>query len=200
MHLDPDVGIFGAVDALTVDAWESIAKTIGPGGFCGLLRPSVGPVPHGWLEVYRSPLLQMVTDDVAFDRPGADIVELGPRDVPEMIRLVEVTTPAPFAGRTPELGRYVGVREEGRLIAMGGERLKLPGLVEISAICTHPDHRSRGLATSIVSSLVRSIHARGSAPFLHVEESNQNAARLYRALGFSVRTQMEVVFAQYATT
>ena len=71
-------------------------------------------------------------------------------NVAAMLALVELTQPGPFAPRTIELGRYLGVHDNGQLVAMAGERCRLPGYREVSAVCTHPDARGRGLADRLL--------------------------------------------------
>ena len=66
---------------------------------------------------------------------------------------------------------------------MAGERLRLDGYTEISAVCTDPAFRGRGYAKALVRSLVSKAHAEGCTPFLHVK--GEIAAKgLYEALGF----------------
>jgi predicted GNAT family acetyltransferase len=117
---------------------------------------------------------------------------LTPADVPEMMQLVELTKPGPFLPRTIELGSYIGIRSDGRLIAMAGERMRFPGFTEISAVCTHPDRRGRGHSTSLVHIMMRAILDRGETPFLHVFKENTRAAALYDKLGFVRRRSLAV--------
>jgi predicted GNAT family acetyltransferase len=112
-------------------------------------------------------------------------ITLGPADLEEMIALVELTQPGPFARRTPEMGRYIGIRDGGRLVAMAGERMHLDGYTEVSAVCTHPDHRGRGYARMLVSEIGRGIVERGETPFLHVYATNAVAIATYEKLGFA---------------
>jgi predicted GNAT family acetyltransferase len=117
---------------------------------------------------------------------------LGAADAEEMLALVARTQPGPFEPRTHELGTYLGVRRDGALIAMAGERLHPPGYTEISAVCTDAAYRGQGWATVLVRAVAHNIRERGETPFLHVAKTNVNAARLYDALGFELRR--EVVF------
>jgi predicted GNAT family acetyltransferase len=118
--------------------------------------------------------------------------------VPEILDLVERTKPGPFAKRTIEMGRYLGIRREGRLIAMAGERLRPPGWTEVSAVCTDPDFRGQGLAARLTLAVAAGILERGELPFLHAAATNTNAIRLYEGLGFEIAHH--VVFAAFKRT
>ena len=108
----------------------------------------------------------MVAEAVAA-APDPEAVRLGAADVPEMLALIEQTNPGPFLPRTVEMGTYLGIRRQGRLIAMAGERLHPPGFTEISAVCTDAAFRGEGLATRLVLAVAHGIRARGETPFLH---------------------------------
>ena len=110
--------------------------------------------------------------------------------------LVARTKPGPFFSRTFELGRYIGVRDGGRLVAMAGERLRCPGLTELSAVCTDESHRGRGIASLLVADLVANIRARGDTPFLHAAADNVGAIHLYETLGFRTRAPIDAVLAR----
>ena len=107
-------------------------------------------------------------------------------DVPQMLALTALTRPGPFAKRTIEFGNYVGIFEDEKLIAMGGERLKVPGHTEVSAICTHPDHQGRQLGTRILHHVSKNIHDRGETPFLHTKTDNTPALKVYEKLGYRI--------------
>jgi predicted GNAT family acetyltransferase len=109
-----------------------------------------------------------------------------------MLDLATLTKPGPFGPRTHELGAYLGIRVEGKLVAMAGERLKVPGYTEVSAVCTHPEYAGKGYARSLMSEVMRRIRSRGEIAFLHVRQSNTRAVALYERLGF--RTRMVVQF------
>lgn len=197
----PKVTLFGALpDDVGPANWQALADLTGAGGTAVLFRDEVDP-PAGWNEVMRRTCLQMMApsarragSSAVAEAAGAadEIVELGVADVDEMAALVKLTNPGPFARRTVELGRYLGVRRQGALVAMAGERFRIPGHTEISAVCTHPDHRGSGLAAALVDSLVNGIAARGDLAFLHVVDDNTAAIALYRALGFTTRREVVV--------
>ena len=115
------------------------------------------------------------------------VIELSVADSAEMIELTTLTKPGPFSTRTHELGTYLGIRHAGKLVAMAGERLKVPGFTEVSAVCTYPKHTGHGYARILMSEVMRRIRGRGETPFLHVREDNVRAIALYGRLGFAVR-------------
>jgi predicted GNAT family acetyltransferase len=77
-------------------------------------------------------------------------------------------------------------------VAMAGERFRAEPLVEISAVCTHPDHQGRGLARRLIERLLRTQRALGQTPFLHVMQHNTAAVRLYERMGFVTRQALAV--------
>ncbi|MFF1560657.1 GNAT family N-acetyltransferase [Streptomyces sp. NPDC058279] len=181
----PDVSPFAALaDPTDPDSWADLHRLVGDGGtaaLAGVLSP-----PDGWETVGSVPGVQLVDTSLRAE-PAPEAVRLGPRDVPEILGLIDLTKPGPFLPRTVELGTYLGIRHRGRLIAMAGERLRPPGWTEISAVCTHPDHRGRGLATRLVRAVAAGIRERGDVPFLHTAASNTTAIRLYESIGFTLR-------------
>ncbi|MEU6476869.1 GNAT family N-acetyltransferase [Streptomyces sp. NPDC047017] len=165
--------------------WADLAALTGPGAEIPL--PGFrGRVPDDWEVTARVEGVQLV-DDTLPAAPDPEAVRLGPADVPEMLALVARTQPGPFLPRTIELGTYLGIRREGVLVAMAGERLRPPGWTEISAVCTDPGHRGHGLASRLVLAVAHGIRARGETPFLHTGAGNTNAIRLYESLGFRLR-------------
>ncbi len=191
-----EVSIFSAVDRLDQAGWAALAELVGRGGVAILSRDAVPATPTGWTEVYRGTAMQLVAGEIPAT-PAVELTKLSPADVPEMIELVQTTVPGPFLSRTIELGSYLGVRRGGRLVAMAGERMQVPGYTEISAVCTHPSAQRQGLAAALTLALANQIRARGDEAFLHVIEDNTGALRLYRALGFELRRPAEAVAATF---
>lgn len=175
----------------------SLARPLPQGRMAGLFLDAPPAFPSGWTVVHETRLNQMVWNVPAAEREqgmASAVAELQPGIEPlnvshvhEMLSLAEMTRPGPFGPRTPELGTYLGIRHAGQLVAMAGERLRFPGYTEVSAVCTHPEHRGRGYAGSLVSELVHKITKRGEIPFLHVAAENFGAIRLYEQLGFRMR-------------
>ncbi|AEN08284.1 MULTISPECIES: GNAT family N-acetyltransferase [unclassified Streptomyces] len=182
----PDITPWAALpDAPGAEDWADAAALAGPGGGV-TLTAFREPPPAGWEIVFHADGVQMV-DDGMDTGPDAEAVLLGPRDVPDMLELVARTRPGPFLPGTVELGTYLGVRREGVLVAMAGERLHPPGWTEISGVCTDESVRGQGLATRLIRAVAHGIRERGETPFLHAASSNTGAVRLYESLGFRLR-------------
>lgn len=166
--------------------WDALAELVGPSAEVGL---SGGPseVPAGWEVVGEGAGVQLVETAALKPRPDDEAIVLGATDVPEMLALVERNQPGPFRPRTYELGRYVGIRREGRLVAMAGERLHPEGWTEISAVATDAEHRRQGLASRLVLDVAYHIHARGDRALLHAAAGNVTAIAGYEKLGFALR-------------
>ena len=172
--------------------WVAAAELLGAGGGGALILPD-GGVPASWQLWREYPCLQMVGPGRAHEPdPDPETVILGPADVPEMLDLVARTEPGPFLPRTIELGTYLGIRHDGALVAMAGERMHPAGYTEVSAVCTDPAHRGRGLAVRVMRAVMAGISARGERPFLHVMTTNASAIRVYEHLGFEVRRAVSV--------
>ncbi len=90
------------------------------------------------------------------------------------------------------MGDYLGIFDGRRLVAMAGRRMHVPGFIEVSAVCTHPDYQGRGYAKALVSSVAAGIAAGGDTPFLHVRQTNTVAIATYERLGFATRRVMSI--------
>jgi ribosomal protein S18 acetylase RimI-like enzyme len=175
----------GLADPDDPRAWADLAALAGPGN--EVFVACMPDPPEGWEVVAGAQGVQMLGTSLRAE-PAAEAVPLGPGDIPEMLELVSLTEPGPFAPRTAELGLYLGIHHEGRLIAMAGERLRAPGWTEISAVCTHPAHRGKGLAGRLIRAVAVGIRERGEMPYLHAAAANTGAIRLYESLGFTLRS------------
>ena len=166
--------------------WDALADLVGSGADIGLAGTDELP-PAGWEILGRGDGVQLVQTDALQPRPFAEAVELGSDDVPEMLALVERNEPGPFRPRTFELGRYIGIRRDGCLIAMAGERLHPEGWTEISAVATDVEYRGQGLASRLVLDVAFHIQERGDRALLHAAATNVGAIGVYERLGFVLR-------------
>ena len=182
-----DVSPFAGVrDWSDPGVWDAIVRLVGSGA--PFPAPPEGvELPAGWQPLLRLEGVQLVETDRLAPRPETEAVVLGAADVPDMLALVERTRPGPFLRRTHELGRYVGVRRGGRLVAMAGERLQPAGWTEISAVCTDVEHRGQGLASRLVLDVASHARERGDRVLLHAAADNHAAVAVYERLGFALR-------------
>lgn len=185
-----DVSPFAAVRSWDdPGVWDAVIELVGydaesPG------PPESVALPPGWVRGEPFQGVQLVETERLHGRPYDEAVLLGAADVPEMLDLVARAQPGPFLPRTYQLGRYVGIRRDGHLAAMAGERLQPAGWTEISAVATDERYRGQGLATRLVLDVVHHIHERGARAMMHAAASNTHAIGLYEKLGFAVRQRV----------
>jgi ribosomal protein S18 acetylase RimI-like enzyme len=191
-HYPRDMAPFSAIEKASPEAYADLAVDLPPGTEARLFRPTEEALPAGWEQLDAFPMLQMVANAVP-EIVDDTVWPLTATDVPAMLELVAAAKPGPFGPRTIALGRYLGVKQAGRLVAMAGERLRLPGYVELSAIAVHPDARGRGLGARLTRTLMNRVFAKGEVPFLHVRPEN-DAVGLYERLGFRTRRELRVVW------
>jgi predicted GNAT family acetyltransferase len=161
-----------------------------PGTYAAIVHAGAD-VPETWKTLQEFEVVQMIGEHVN-GVDASEAIPLGAHDVPDMLELVRQTDPGPFVDRTIELGDYVGIRRDSKLVAMAGERLHFDGWTEISAVCTAPAHRGHGMASRLVGALIAGIQRRSERTFLHVLTTNTNAIRLYEELGFRVRRRLTI--------
>ncbi len=186
-RFQPDVGPFAAAREDTPACLAALAALAPADGSLFLLQAGAPPVPPGLVAVRRAAGVQMIAEDGVVDPADPTVERLGEGDAADMRALAVLTEPGPFLARTHHLGAFWGVKIDGRLAAMAGERMKLPGFTEVSGVCTHPDIRGRGLAAVLTATAAAHIAARGETPFLHAYADNAAAIRVYERLGFRLR-------------
>lgn len=188
-----DISPFAASRDASPEALAALAQLLPNEG--GLVLLEAGPivVPPGAIVEKEALGVQMVADRLKPAEPDPRVVALGDADAPEMLALATLTEPGPFLANTHLFGGFIGIRIDGRLAAMAGERLKPQGFAEVSGVCTHPDFRGMGLAGLLSRIVANRIAARGETPFLHAYAVNAGAIRLYESLGFRIRTEVSVM-------
>jgi predicted GNAT family acetyltransferase len=191
LRYDGDYAIFAAIgdhEPASLAALGALVANTGPA--IVLQKDALPPVPGARVEKHRLGV-QMLAEMLS---GGSDMgfLELGDADAAEMLALATLTEPGPFFARTHRLGSFIGIRHEGGLVAMAGERMKPAGFTEVSGVCTHPDFRGRGYAGALMAVVAERILARGDTPFLHAYADNLGAIALYESLGFRVRCEVNV--------
>jgi predicted GNAT family acetyltransferase len=185
-----DIGPFAACADTSDAAVAALAELIPAGSDISLLEPAPPEPPPGVALAASTRGLQMVWKSFSTEQRSFDIRPLGDADSEEMLALALLTKPGPFRARTNTLGSFVGIRDDGKLVAMAGERLQIEGFVEISGVCTHPDYRGRGYGAALMRNVGARIIADGETPFLHTYANNTGAIALYQSLGFETRCEV----------
>ena len=192
LRFQADVEPFAAVATDDAHSLHALAELITADEPILLVQAKPSPLPPGTALVSERVGVQMVAERCVPGEKPAEAITLGDADSAEMIALAEMTKPGPFRARTHRMGQFWGIRRDGVLVAMAGERLKLPGMTEVSGVCTHPDWRGHGFARALSAFVATRIRERGESPFLHAYADNAAAIALYEALGFAIRCEVAV--------
>ena len=185
-----DVSPLAAARDASAEAVAALTGLIPAGDDISLLEAAPPAPPPGISETLRAVCLQMAAKAFSAGGKSFTLEPLGDGDAEEMLALALLTRPGPFRARTHALGRFLGIRDGARLVAMAGERLALDGFIEISAVCTHPDYRGRGYGAALMRAVGERILRDGATPFLHTYANNEGAIALYRQLGFGVSREV----------
>ena len=186
-----EVSPFAALAVPTPAAFEDLAALVSREENVALFTADQIEVPPSW-QVVRSRWLDQMICTQAQKVSHPALAVLGQADAQEMLALTVETEPGPFRPQTYRLGNYLGVRgNDGSLVAMAGQRLKLDRFTEISAVCTRPDFRGRGFARALVSTLALEVLSQKRVPFLHVNSENP-ARLLYESIGFRLCRSVRV--------
>jgi ribosomal protein S18 acetylase RimI-like enzyme len=178
-----DVAPFAAIDAPSAAALAQLRSLLDPGESVWIV--DYGAAAPGLSVEDALECVQMaLPEEAPLPAPRREVLALTAAHAPEMVALTNLAFPGFFRPATHRMGSFCGVRVGGELIAMGGERLLLPGHPEMSAICTHPDHRGEGFATDVIHELARRHRRAGLVSWLHVGAANRRAIELYASLGF----------------
>ena len=190
------VAPFAALADMSAESFAALGALMSGSDIAVLFTPDTVVVPDAFKVLLAETGEQMMGTPADAPARGVEIVRLGVDDVPAMMELTALTKPGPFGLRTYELGTFLGIRVEGQLAAMAGERMKPGQYTEITAVCVHPSHRGKGFGQMLLSAVSRQIVARGEIPFLHVFSNNASAIALYRRQGMEIRRRLHVTVLQ----
>jgi len=186
-----DVGPFVGLRDNTPENFQLLYNLLEEDRVVVLFTPQADLDPSPLKIGLKMPGYQMVFEgEIPAITGSIPITSLTSKHVPEMLGLTELAQPGPFSTRTIEFGNYRGIHKEGKLVAMAGHRLQSDSSIEISAVCTHPDHAGQGYARILIEDQIRMIRQNGKIPYLHVRSDNTRAVELYKRMGFRIRTAM----------
>lgn len=193
VRIDPQVGVFLAAADGSPESVARLTELARRHPGAGLVERSDGSMVDVLPQVAVARRIALVQMTATALTPGGDapaFETLTEADAPAMLALATLTRPGPFRSATHRLGPFIGVKQDGALIAMAGRRLRVDGFTELSGVCTHPDHRGRGLAAALSRAVVGEILAAGEAAFLHAFADHDATIAFYRTLGFEIRARM----------
>lgn len=195
VRIDRGYGVFGVAADTGAEAQGALAALVPDDGEIWIVEGKAWPLPPGTREVKRAVLAQMVAEGpppAPHDGEPA-IIPLGEQDAAQMAELADHAKPGPWGPATHRYGPFFGIREHGRLLAMAGQRILVPGMAEVSGVSTWEDCRGRGYARTLIGHVMREMVARGEQPFLHSYADNGGAIALYESLGFRIRREVHVL-------
>ncbi|CAN5492414.1 GNAT family N-acetyltransferase [soil metagenome] len=185
----PDFSPLAGLVEQSPEAYAALGDYVEALKLAVICTPDPVILPAGWKELGGGKGAQMICDKL-IPCKEFDMVVLTHADVPAMKELVDLTQPGPFEKRTIDFGTYYGIKDGDKLVAMAGERTKVPGGGEISAVCTHPDFQGRGYARALVNAVAKNLIAAGLQPYLHVRAENAAGIHTYQSIGFKIRREL----------
>jgi GNAT superfamily N-acetyltransferase len=195
----PEIGPLSGMPEQTDGGYAALRELTAPGGMAALFLCEAPKPPMGWTLARHGGLVQMTAGGPVATRVetegDAPMRRLTAEDAPAMVELATLTEPGPFRLRTMELGMFFGIEQEGRLVAMAGQRTRMAGFVEVSGVCTHPEARGRGYAQRLMLRVMEEIVREGRVPYLHALAENP-AIRIYEKLGFTYRRSFDLAVVQ----
>ena len=190
-HYRPGISPFAAVADNDPTHYQALYELIRDDVPIAIFTTDTNLDPYRWAIVNRIDGYQMMYEgETPTERDQFNIKSLTEVNVPAMLELTKLSPPGPFLENTIAFGGYEGVFDGERLVAMAGHRFHCGPYVEISAVCTHPDHTGKGYARALINSQIQHLHANNKQPYLHVRADNTRAFDIYKKMGFVTRTEM----------
>ncbi|MER8429320.1 GNAT family N-acetyltransferase [Mesorhizobium caraganae] len=189
---------FAATATDDAESLQAFGRLVSPGESVIMAQADAIALPDGLSAISTADAVQMVAEKPLPAVSDERVQQLTLDDAAEMLALASLTRPGPFTLKALSLGDFWGVKINGRLAAMAGERMKQPGYSELSGVCSHPDFRGGGLGRLLSVFVSNRIMARGEVPYLHAYANNANAIGLYESIGFRLRSKMNVAVVQRA--
>jgi predicted GNAT family acetyltransferase len=183
---------FAATAADDAESLRALGRLIPPLESAILVQADAIALPAELSAISTAPVVQMIAERPLQTVSDERVQRLTRHDAAEMLALALITKPGPFTLEALSLGDFWGVKIEGRLAAMAGERMKQPDYTELSGVCSHPDFRGGGLGRLLSLFVANQIIARGEVPYLHAYADNAAAIRLYESIGFRLRSTMNM--------
>lgn len=198
----PDIAPFAAFGPDEEQSWEGLGELFHTEAVALLTRADMPDAPANWIELARETAVQYVADDTSEnlaeairDAKTRKIITLRRADLADMNSLSIAGGMGSFRDGAQRAGTYLGIRFDGMLVGMAGQRMRTEGWTEVSSVCVHPDARRQGLGRALTAAAVSRLRKGGDEPLLHVRAGNDAGHKLYTGMGFTAR--QEVTFAAF---
>lgn len=164
-----------------LDKWTDVGESF-------FVIGDLDQLPGDFIVESRLDCFQMICAGPVNMNEGAPIIkELNKEDEEQMMRLINKVQPGYFLPGTRLMGDYYGIHQTNELVAMAGERMRMNGFTEISAVVTDPNFTGRKYAQHLIAQLVNKNISAGIIPYLHTGVNNERAIKVYEYLGFITR-------------
>jgi ribosomal protein S18 acetylase RimI-like enzyme len=185
---------------------ELVAETLDilPSRFFCHFQPECGEV---FESRYRpKPLgthLKMRLDNLVGidEQRDGEIVKLDRSNLESLEQLYSKAYPGNyFTPRMLETGRYFGIKQDDRLVAVAGVHVVSDEykIAVLGNIATDPDYRGRQLASRVTHYLAGELYHEGKLVCLNVKADNAAAIRCYERIGFVVTHRYEEALLELA--
>ncbi|MBB6485750.1 GNAT family N-acetyltransferase [Rhizobium lusitanum] len=190
LRYPPSIVPFAASADSSAASLEALEDLLALGEAAALVETGPFDTPPGLMILSDARLVQMIAERPYQRIVDSRIVPLTEADAEDMLALAALTKPGPFTLRAQNLGAFWGMKIDGRLVAMAGQRMRQTGFTELSGLCTHPDFQGQGFGKLLFRFVAGEISARDETAYLHAYAANSSAISLYSALGFGLRAEM----------
>jgi ribosomal protein S18 acetylase RimI-like enzyme len=156
-------------------------------GYEKLLEDRFSLEPHG---THHKMTLTDKSKLDAIDYSGA--VQLDAKDQGEILEFYASAYPGNwFDVRMLEIGKYFGLRRNGRLASIAGIHVYSPKykVAALGNIATRQEYRGQGLGTAATAALCRDLLKTVDVIGLNVKTDNADAIRCYQKLGFEITAE-----------
>ncbi|MAP93542.1 MAG: GNAT family N-acetyltransferase [Ponticaulis sp.] len=193
-----DVNVFAAAADTSSEAMDALFDVLPDEGSVYLMEAVPVRCPDGAQIMMERPGVQYISGGSFLDSPainpidGFPVQRMTDDDAADILELATLTKPGPFYANTHRMGDFFGIRIDGQLIAVAGERFRCGRYAEVSAVCVHPDFQGRGLRRHMTAVSAANIERRGDTPFIQAWADNAPAIGLYKSMGFVHRADVLV--------
>jgi GNAT superfamily N-acetyltransferase len=177
-----DIAPFVGVESERVNATQHVGDLVARGETVYFL--GVCPeLDSRWRIETRQDVFQFVVDRELAGSVGHAVDKMLADEGDVLHSLAVLAYPNFYRARTHTLGTFHGVRNEAGLVAMIGERMRVPDHQELSTLCVRPGFLRRGYGAATLLTAARAVQVAGRRLFCHTVRGNDPILTLLQGLG-----------------